>query len=110
MIIAGVLVALVIVVMIIMHFLEHNVVTRADSLTPGMTTNQVREIMGNPKRISPRSSSSYYEEWHYDVPGQTDFSLSLKPFRFSLWQRDWITINFDPDGKVSSVWIPSQLR
>src|SRR5262245_993166 len=97
-------------VLLILHSLEHNIVSKADSITRGMSTNQVLQVMGNPRRVSARSSSSYFEEWHYDVPGKWHFSVSLRPFRISTWQRDWITVNFEPDGSVSSVWIPSSTR
>ena len=103
-ILAGISAAMMVAVLVLVHSLEHNVVMRADTVTRGMSTNQVRQIMGDPKRIS---AGSPFEEWHYDVAGQLDFSLSLRPFRFSLWQRDWIMISFTSDGKVMSVWIPS---
>src|SRR5689334_4067518 len=106
-ILAAITAALIVAVVVTVHSLDHNVVTRADSLSRGMSTNQVRQIMGEPKRIS---ASSPFEEWHYDAPGQMDFRLSLHPFRFSVWQRDWITISFTSEGKVASVWIPSSIR
>jgi hypothetical protein len=106
-ILAGVSAAMMLAVLFLVHSLEHNVVTKADSISPGMSTNQVRQIMGDPKSIS---ATPHYEEWHYDAPAQWEFDLSLRPFRFSVWQRDWITIIFTLEGKVVSVWIHSPCR
>ena len=92
---------------VLIHSLEHNVVTKADSLLPGMSTNEVLKIMGAPKRVSTNFGPLALTEWHYDAPGQSEFSFSLRPLKLSTWQRDWITINVKPDGNVLSVWIPS---
>ncbi len=109
-----------ILVLALIHSLESNAWSKASTIETGMTTNQVRQIMGEPKRISRTPNhhtteatwvekKAFFEEWHYDGPRKFRVNFSLRPFRISMPEPDdWITIGFTEDEKVFSVWIPME--
>src|SRR5688572_18662991 len=81
------------VTLLLVRTLNYSVITNANSIAKGMSTNDVLKIMGTPRNISvgPQALENEewrFTEWDYDGPGRWNLMFSLRPLRFSAWERN----------------------
>src|SRR5688572_22221393 len=89
----GLVLLSVMVAFVLVHALDSSVVASASTIEKGMTTKQVRQIMGEPKLIrkSPEGVD-YVEWWEYEGLRRFRFGISWNPFQVRLWEQNRIRI------------------